>query len=106
VRLAELLPGSAVVSETREPPDFGAVPPSAPAPLDPDVVAEVQDQMERRWCEEPVPALDGLRPRDAVEDPTRRADVTRLIASFPEIDPASGAFGLRPDRLLELLGLR
>ena len=91
VRLAEFLPGSAVVSETREPPDFDAVPPSAPAPVDPDVVAEVQDQMERRWCEEPVPALDGLRPRDAVEDPTRRADVTRLIASFPEIDPASGA---------------
>jgi len=65
----------------------------------------VQEQMEQRWCDEPVPALDGLRPRDAVDDPTRRADVARLIASFPEIDPASGAFGLRPDRLRELLGL-
>jgi hypothetical protein len=69
------------------------------------VLTEVQEQMEQRWCDEPVPALDGLRPRDAVDDPTRRADVARLIASFPEIDPTTGAFGLRPDRLRELLGL-
>jgi SEC-C motif len=103
--LLELLPGCTVVSETREPPDFDAPPSGAPAPLDPAVLDEVQEQMEQRWCDEPVPALDGLRPRDAVDDPTRRADVARLIASFPEIDPASGAFGLRPARLRELLGL-
>ena len=103
--LLDALPGCAVVSETREPPDFDAPPSGAPAPLDPAVLTEVQEQMEQRWCDEPVPALDGLRPRDAVDDPTRRADVARLIASFPEIDPASGAFGLRPDRLRELLGL-
>lgn len=104
--LLELLPGCAVVSQTREPPDFDAPPSDAPAPLDPAVLTEVQEQMEERWCDEPVPALDGLRPREAVDDPTRRADVARLIESFPEIDPTSGAFGLRRDRLRELLGLR
>ncbi len=104
-RLAELLPGSTVLSETWTPSNLGAAPPSAPEPLDPAVVDQVQDQMEQRWCDEPVPALDGLRPRDAVNDPTRRADVARLIATFPEIDPASGVFGLRPQRLRERLGL-
>jgi hypothetical protein len=96
-----------VVSETRERPDLNAPPLDAPAPasVDPAAIEDVLQQMERRWCDEPVPALDGLRPRDAVEDPTRRDDVARLIASFPKIDPASGAFGLRPDRLRELLGL-
>lgn len=69
-------------------------------------VADALDRFERRWCDEAVPALDGLTPRAAVADPTRRDDVVRLIASFPEIDPASGAFGLRPWRLRELLDLQ
>ncbi len=116
--LGDALSDIEVVSETRERPDLDALPldPQAPVPMDPAamdpavmdpaVMDEVLEQMERRWCDEPVPALDGLRPRDAVDDPTRRDDVARLIASFPEIDPESGAFGLRPDRLRELLGLR
>ena len=103
--LAEAFPGCVVVLDRREQPDLDA-PPAAPGvPPDPAVVDEVLEQWERRWCEEPVPALDGMRPRDAVDDPTRRDDVARLIASFPEVDPATGAFGLRPDRLRELLGL-
>ena len=32
-------------------------------------------------------------------------ELARLIATFPEIDPASGMVGLRPERLRELLGL-
>lgn len=106
--LGDAMPGIEVVSQTRERPDLDALPPDSPAPVqvDPAAMDEVLESMERRWCDEPVPALDGLRPRDAVDDPTRRDDVARLIASFPDIDPASGAFGLRPDRLRELLGLR
>jgi hypothetical protein len=97
-----------MVSQTRERPDLDApwLEGPSPVPLDPAAIEDVQQQMERRWCDEPVPALGGLRPRDAVDDPTRRNDVARLIASFPEIDPGSGPFGLRPDRLRELLGLR
>ncbi len=80
-----------------------ALPPAAAH--DPAVIEHLQDRFERRWCEEEVPALDGYTPRAAVADPTRRDDVVRLIASFPEIDTSTGTFGLRPHRLRELLGL-
>lgn len=77
---------------------------ASPVPIGP-VAVEIQDRFERRWCDEEVPALDELTPRQAAGDPTRRAEVERLIASFPEIETATGAFGLRPARLRELLGL-
>ena len=70
-----------------------------------EVLLELVDRQERKWCDEHVPALGGRTPRDAAADPTRRDELARLIASFPEIDPASGAVGLRPARLRELLGL-
>ena len=66
---------------------------------------QLADRHERQWCEEHVPALGGRTPRQAAADPTRRDELARLIATFPEIDPASGMVGLRPTRLRELLGL-
>ena len=74
-------------------------------PVDPDVLAALVERQEQRWCEEPVPALDGHTPRDAPAGPTRRAELARLIDSFPELDPGAGAIGLRPARLRALLGL-
>jgi len=81
-------------------------------PVDPDVLAALVERQEQRWCEEPVPALDGHTPRDAPAGPTRRAELARLIDSFPELDPSfpeldpgAGAIGLRPARLRALLGL-
>jgi hypothetical protein len=68
-------------------------------------ILELLDRQERRWCDEQVAALGGRTPREAAADPTRRDELIRLIGSFPEIDPASGAFGLRPTRLRQLLGL-
>jgi hypothetical protein len=44
------------------------------------------------------PALGGITRRDAAADPTRRDELARLIASFPEIHPSSGIAGCaRPD---------
>lgn len=63
------------------------------------------ERPEQLWCEEQVPALGGVTPRQAAADPTRRDALIRLIASFPTIEPSSGAFGLRPDRLRALLDL-
>ncbi|MGI9001646.1 MAG: SEC-C metal-binding domain-containing protein [Pseudonocardia sp.] len=107
--LAVALPGGEVVWQDRQPVEvgIGGEVDDGPVPvqLDPAQVEELQDRFERRWCDESVPALDGFTPRAAVADPTRRDDVERLIASFPEIDPATGAFGLRPERLRALLGL-
>lgn len=103
--LAVELPEREILSDDRRPVQPGPFPAGEPLRLDPDTFDEVLDGFERRWCDEHVPALDGHTPREAAADPTRRADLVRLIDSFPEIDPSTGAFGLRPHRLRELLGL-
>ena len=82
-----------------------AGPSPAPLEVDPEVVREVVESLEQRWCSEPVPALGGVTPQEAAADPTRRDDLARLIDSFPVRDPATGAFGLRPEVLRERLGL-
>lgn len=43
--------------------------------------------MEQRWLNESVPALGGVTPRQAADDPTRRDDLVRLIDGFPEPEP-------------------
>lgn len=103
--LAVELPERRVLSDERRPVEPGAEPTWEPVALDPTALTEIQDRYELRWCDEHVPALDGHTPREAAADPTRRADLGRLIDGFPETDPATGAFGLRPQRLRELLGL-
>jgi len=68
------------------------------------VLAEIRDRMEVRWLDENIPALDGLTPREAAADPTRRQDLINLLRSFDqmEIDPKSG---MRPAVLRAALGL-
>ena len=121
-RLADGLPGARVSADHRRPFRPGRDPLPVPgrglaespagmdavaagAAGDPAVVAEIQDHMERRWLDEPVPALGGLTPRQAADDPTRRDELRRLLASYPEPEPDSSWFGLRPDRLRRHLGL-
>lgn len=107
--LRQALPGARVVEDERRPIPLGTpVQRSAaplPPPLPPEAMNDMLDQLERRWCAESVPALAGLTPRQAAEDPTRQAELERLIDSFPTIDPSTGMFGLRPERLRSLLGL-
>ena len=81
-----------------------------PAGDDPEMaeaLEEIIDRMERRWCDEAVPALGGRTPRECATDPTRRHEVERLIASFEPQGPVlpGGGGGFRPDRLRRLLGL-
>ncbi|HYZ38055.1 MAG TPA: SEC-C metal-binding domain-containing protein [Pseudonocardiaceae bacterium] len=88
------------------PPTGGPLPPLPPAsPELEQALRSLRDEQERRWCDENVPALGGITPREAAGDPTRRDELARLINSFPEIDPTTGMVGLRPARLRELLGL-
>ena len=104
--LAELraaLPDARVDSDERRP---SAAAPPVGGPVDEamqEALMQLADRHERQWCEEHVPALGGRTPRQAAADPTRRDELARLIATFPEIDPASGMVG---PRLRELLGLR
>jgi hypothetical protein len=74
----------------------------APSPVDEDAI---RDTFERRWCDEPVPALGGVTPRQAAADPTRRDQLERLIGSFERMPDVPGALTMRPARLRQLLGL-
>ena len=40
-------------------------------------------EYEAKWLDEHIPALDGHTPRQAVDDPTRRGDLIKLLDSFP-----------------------
>ena len=79
-------------------------------PDDPEVAAALQSfivEMERRWCDEPVPALDGKTPRECAADPTRRDALERLLRDFErraDADPENtGSFDVA--RLRALLDL-
>lgn len=58
---------------------------------------------EDAWLDENIPALNGLTPRQAAADPTRREDVIRLLDSFPTTDQAPG--GMDRERLRAALEL-
>ena len=59
---------------------------------------------EGRWVEEPVPALGGRTPREAVGDPIGREQVVRLLDSFP-IPDDDDIGAMDPRRLRAALGL-
>ena len=51
-----------------------------------ELLEKVRERFEERWCDESVPALGGVTPRQAADDPSRRDALVRLIDSF-EDDP-------------------
>ncbi len=84
-----------------------------PDDLPPDVLEQIREQMTQRWLSEKVPALGGLTPAEAANDPTRRQDLIRLLESFrtPPVLPAGMpnlAVNLAPDpdELAARLGVR
>jgi hypothetical protein len=91
------------------------VPPGPGAPalsMDDPAVQEVMRSfiadMEQAWCDEEIPALGGLTPRQAAADPVGRESLERLLAEYfsyidPEADPE--LVPQHPDRLRRLLGL-
>jgi hypothetical protein len=38
----------------------------------------------RKWVDESIPALGGMTPREALDDPTRREDLMRLLREIEE----------------------
>jgi hypothetical protein len=115
--LRKLDPTLTVVDESRQPArdtrevaalgaqaSSGAVEPLDPA--DPAVAAVLEEfirDYERKWLDEPIPALAGHTPRQAAADPTRRDDLIRLLDSFPSHDDNPGV--MNPDRLRTALDL-
>jgi hypothetical protein len=114
--LRDALRGVRVVADRRRPLDAAELLREKPAgaagapgrdaagvALPADVVEEICDRFERRWCDESVPALAGLTPRQAAADPTRRGELVRLIDSFEAQPVPPGGITMRPDRLRRLL---
>ena len=60
-------------------------------------------EYERKWLDESIPALGGATPREALDDPTRREDLIRLLDSFDDMPTGPGA--MSADRLRKTLGL-
>jgi len=60
-------------------------------------------EYEVKWLDEHIPALDGHTPRQAVDDPTRRGDLIKLLDSFPADDGTPGHMSAQ--RLRSALGL-
>ncbi|KKC01173.1 tetratricopeptide repeat family protein [Mycolicibacter arupensis] len=80
--------------------------PVAREPEDPELLAfmeQVLHEYEERWLDESIPALGGITPRQAADDPTRRGDLIRLLNSFPS--GAAAGRGMDADRLRAALGL-
>ncbi|HET8929718.1 MAG TPA: SEC-C metal-binding domain-containing protein, partial [Acidimicrobiales bacterium] len=73
------------------------------------VLRKQMDAYEEAWVDESIPALGGATPREALEDPTRRDDLFRLLDQMEHEDASLSeerrALGMRPARLRELLGL-
>jgi len=84
--------------------NVGEALPELPVP-DEEILAQIQEELEARWLDEPVPALGGLTPREAAEDPTRREDLIGLLRSYDHIEMPEGALRLRPDVLRRHLGI-
>lgn len=113
--LTGAITGAEVLSDERSEIDPSA-PPSGPVtePLsldDPTVAAMMRTfiaDRERAWCDEEIPALGGLTPRQAAADPAGRESLERLLAQYgAHVDPAADPELVphHPDRLRRLLGL-
>ena len=112
--ILDTLAHATVIEETRDPVTIpGALEPSQDdgtaisEPLDPEareILTEIMRQKEEAWLDEQIPLLDGLTPRQAAADPTRRDDLIALLDAFPPA-PGGAAMGFDGDRLRRLLGL-
>jgi hypothetical protein len=101
--LTLLDPSITVLSDERKPVgDLSSVP-LPPGEIDPaaqTAIAEYVADYEKRWLDMSIPALEGLTPRQAADDPTRRGDLIRLLDSFPNLEG-----GMSAQRLRAALGL-
>lgn len=102
--LGRLDPAMTVVEDSRRPmSDFTASSREPIEPDDPEILAAMDEFMrdyETRWLDESIPALHGLTPRQAADDPTRRGDLLKLLDSFPATER-----GMNADRLRAALGM-
>jgi hypothetical protein len=106
--LLRLLPDAeVVVDERQDPPKIRRGGPGRPdddEPVPPEL-EEALDEWRRRheemWIDESIPALGGLTPRQALDDPSRREDLLALLRE----EDREGGTGYSASRIRSLLGL-
>lgn len=79
-----------------------------PADMPDEVRAAVEQFIagyEERWVDDAVPALGGLTPRQALDDPTRREDLFALLREMRGHELPGGAVRMSADRVERLLGI-
>jgi hypothetical protein len=98
-----------VVERTESEMDWGATPSeealSGRVDLDPEVREEIIEMMENKWLGESIPALGGVTPREAVDDPTRRDDLFALLRQFGDPDQTGPAMTMCASSLRRKLGI-
>ncbi len=104
----ERLPPAEALARHRE--DNGDQEIPEPADQSPEMAQALRDMMRQRedaWLDERIPALAGLTPRQAADDPTRREDLLALLNEFDraEVGVASGFMSFDVTRLRRELGL-
>jgi hypothetical protein len=90
-----------------------ASPPGTSGPAHREADAELQhiardyiEKKEREWVRESIPALGGLTPLEALDDPTRREDLLLLLDELGRRHASEvSSVGMNADRLRGLLGL-
>jgi hypothetical protein len=100
------------LSELRARQSEAGSPPSTPMDVEDmpaGVVSALQDlvqQKETAWLDDHIPALGGLTPREAADDPTRRPDLIALLNEFDDYgDGLLGTLTFDASRLRQRLGL-
>lgn len=68
-------------------------------------LAQFMREREVAWLDEAVPALGGLTPRQAADDPTRHEDLLALLHEYERAPVPEGMASFDVARLRELLGL-
>ncbi|HEV7672219.1 MAG TPA: hypothetical protein VGS22_27185 [Thermoanaerobaculia bacterium] len=87
--------GRAVTYRTREISDPAAVfgqrlPTEAkPAPFERRVPPEIHQTLYRHWSDQPIPALDGLTPRQAIRTRAGRQQVVELLKEYEQLEDRS-----------------
>ena len=83
--------------------------PKEPFMPPPEVIAEIEERMLRRWIDDSIPALGGLTPREAVKTPEGRRRVLELIDEARQmqkmIPKTPGTFAPDYRKVKKMLGL-
>ncbi|MGH2862332.1 MAG: SEC-C metal-binding domain-containing protein [Solirubrobacteraceae bacterium] len=113
--IGQLLPDAKLLDSSAKPPAqaFARPPTRKPArsvqPLPPELVAAARQQMTDRWLSEPVPALEGLSPREAAAKGAYLPQLRSLLRGMESSATKMGGLASYPidlDAVIAELGVR